>query len=241
MDTRKQGFTLFEILVTMLVMIAIAGTAYFSLVRSTGSRSLERGAEVLHSMLRVARTQAIMNGTYARVIINADSLDEGAYLRKVGVMIRDDKNPNFWYAVERGETLPEGVYLVPQSGSVILPAGLPRSIYKRKNDDTTKDTAVFDYKYPLKDSVSDQVEADPDWICIQFAPNGRLSSIEYSGGGLVPLSNQLIVAKGSRVGGSIAFSDDVDYIGIAFKRGGSTYRSRESGLFEYEEGKVEDG
>lgn len=240
MESRNKAFTLFEILVVLLVMVVIAGMAYLSLAKSSGDRALERGAEMLHSMVRVARTQAIMNGTYARLIINADSGDPEAYLRKVGVMIRDDQKDDFWYAVERGGFLPEGVFLVPQSGSVELPAGLPKSIYKSDNGDSALDTAVFDYQYPLKASVSEKVESDPDWICIQFAPNGRLSSISYHGGGLVPLSNQLILAKGNWAGDTVVFSEAERFVGIAFKRSGSTYRSEESGLFEYAEGEGED-
>lgn len=240
MKNRVKAFTLFEILVVLLVMVVIAGMTYLSLAKSSNDRALEKGAEMMHSMVRIARTQAIMNGTYARVIINADSGDSEGYLRKMGVMVRDDENDNFWYAVERGGFLPEGVFVVPQSGEIELPSGMPRSIYKRENDDASQDTAVFDYQYPLKASVSDSVESDPDWICIQFSPNGRLSSINYHGSGLVPLSNQLILAKGNRRDGTVVFLPDAQFMGIAFKRGGSSYRSGESGLFEYEEGEVED-
>lgn len=229
---RKTAFTLFELLVTLAVLSIVAGAGFFTISRSTGERSLERAAETVHSMVRIARTQAITNGKYARLIINADSSDPESYLRRIGVVIQDDVQDK-WVAIDRGAYLPEGVFIVPQgSDKVTLSNTARRSVYKVANTDTVS-SAVYRLEYPLKEAVLENAANQPDWICIQFAPNGRLSTTNWGGGGgVVPLSNQLIISKGSWVGDNVDLRNDESFIGIAFKKGGSSYQTSEADLVD---------
>ncbi len=247
-ELRKSAFTLFELLVTMSVISIVAGAAFYTIAKSTNDRALERAADTLHSMVRIARTQAITNGVHARLIINNDSTDSESYLRRVGVVLEGadkiidgDDDFDSVLAIERGILLPEGVYVVPQSGAVVIPGAMPKSIYKKKNNDPSDETAVYRFEYPLKAPVPVDVQGDSSWICIQFAPNGRLSSCEHGGGGLVPRSNQLILAKGQSEGNQVVFRDAQQFVGIAFKLSGSSYSSSEVGLFELEKEDVEEG
>ncbi|MBD5779709.1 prepilin-type N-terminal cleavage/methylation domain-containing protein [Pelagicoccus sp. NFK12] len=232
----KAAFTLFELLVTMAVISVLAGIGFYSIARGTEDRALEKGADILHSMVRVARTQAITNGVHSRLIINADPNDPESYLRRIGVVIEDPES-GYVKAVDRGALLPEGIYLVPQGEGVQFPSGWPetgrRSVYRKANGDTTDDTAVYAFDYPLKDRIPENTAGKPDWICIQFAPNGRLSTVNWGGGGgLVPLSNQLVLANGRMVSGNLSVTNVNDYIGIAFKRNGSSYQTREADLVD---------
>ncbi|MBC2605383.1 pilus assembly FimT family protein [Pelagicoccus albus] len=230
----KSGFTLFELLVTLTVITVIAAAGFLSIARGTDERSLEKAADMLHSMVRIARTQAITNGVHSRLIISLDQSDASSYLRKVGVVI-EASDQGYWKAVERGVVLPEGVYVVPQSGSVSFTSDWPatgrRSIYRKTNTESD-DSAIYDYEYPLQDEVSE--DSGTSWLCIQFSPNGRLSSAEWGGGGLVPVSNQLVLAKGNWDGSKVAFRSAADFIAIAFKQSGSSYQTQETELVDDE-------
>ncbi len=231
----RSGFTLFELLVTLSVISMVLGIGFYSIARGTDDRALEKGADILHSMVRVARTQAITNGVHARLIINADVNDPDSYLRRIGVVIEDEEE-KYWIAVDRGASLPKGVFLVPQGNNIDLPEGWPeagrRSIYK-KQDVSDKDSAIYKFEYPLKKKV---LEDDPDsirkWICIQFAPNGRLSSCDWGGGYISPSNNQLVIAKGLLSDGGMTVVDKDAFIGIAFKQNGSSYETKESKVID---------
>lgn len=244
----KAGFTLIELLVTLAVISTLVGVGFYSIARGTNERALERGADVLHSMIRVARTQAITNGVHARLIINADASDPESYLRRIGVVLEgdgevtiDESTHDTVQAVERGALLPEGIYIVPQGSDALVRSGFPRSIYRQVNGDTLDDTAVYSFEYPMKEAVPVNVSGTPDWICIQFAPNGRLSSATPGGGGLVPRSNQLILARGHWSGGKVDFRNAERFLGIAFKLSGASFASEDSALFELEKEEVEAG
>lgn len=244
----KSGFTLFELLITMSVISIVVGAGFYTIAKSTNDRALDRAANSVHSLVRVARTQAITSGVHARLIVNADPSDPDSYLRRIGVVLEgsasitvDEDELDSVLAVERGVLLPEGIYVVPQSGKVVLPDGMPRSIYKKKNNDPSDDTAVYRFDYPLAEPVPIVESGKPDWICIQFSPNGRLSSCEHGGGGLVPRSNQLIITKGQLVGENVVFEEGNPFVGIAFKLSGASYSSSEIDLFELAKEDVEEG
>ncbi len=247
-DQCKAAFTLIELLVTMAVISTLIGVGFYSIARGTNERALERGADMLHSMIRVARTQAITNGVHARLIINADKSDPESYLRRIGVVLEGNVDVTIAtetyhtvQAVERGALLPEGVYIVPQGDTALVKSGFPRSIYRQKNDDSSDDTAVYGFAYPMKAAVPVDVSGAPDWICIQFAPNGRLSSATPGGGAEVPRSNQLILARGHWSGGKLDFQDAERFLGIAFKLSGASFASEDSALFELAKDAVEVG
>ncbi|MDQ8187566.1 prepilin-type N-terminal cleavage/methylation domain-containing protein [Pelagicoccus sp. SDUM812002] len=229
------AFTLFELLITMAVISLLVSIGFYTIARGNEDRALDKGADILHSMVRVARTQAITNGVHARLIINADTDSPESYLRRIGVVI-ENTNKNEWIAIDRGAYLPEGIFVVPQGNEVTLPEGWPesgrRSVYKKTNYDSDG-LAVYSFDYPLADPVNESQESEPNWICIQFAPNGRLSEGNWGGGSnSPPLNNQLVLAKGGRNGDGVVIADANDYIGIAFKLNGSSYQTRERSLID---------
>lgn len=229
-SARKNAFTLFELLVTMSIITIIAAGGYLTLARSTSDRSLERAADTLHSLVRIARTQAITNGVHSRLIINNDPSDKESYLRRIGVMIEDTTTSGYWTAVDRGTYLPEGVYVVPQAGEVSFPADWPatgrRSVYQVTNQ-TGDGPALYNFDYPLKEKVAETEDGKPEWLCIQFAPNGRLSSAKWGGGDSIPEANRLIIAKGSWGSDKISLMSSNDFIGVAFKKSGGSYQTEE--------------
>lgn len=244
----QAGFTLFELLITMAVISTLVGVGFFAITRGSDDRALERGADMLHSMVRVARTQAITNGVHARLIINADKSDPESYLRRIGVVLEGDERVTIEedtydtvLAVERGALLPEGVHIVPQDSDALVQSGFPRSIYRKKNNDASDDTAVYGFKYPMKEPVPVGVSGTSEWICIQFAPNGRLSSATPGGRALVPRSNRLILARGQWSSGKLDFQGAERFLSIAFKLSGASFASEDSALFELEMTDVEAG
>lgn len=206
----------------------LVGISFYSIARGTEDRALEKGADILHSMVRLARTQAITNGVHARLIINADPSDPESYLRRVGVVI-EHTVVNEWIAVDRGASLPKSVFLVPQGNGINLPDGWPetgrRSVYK-KTKFNPDGLALYSFDYPLADPVNESQDGKPDWICIQFSPNGRLSAANWGGGSATPSNNQLVLASGSYVGDEVFISDSNEYIGIAFKMNGSSFQTK---------------
>lgn len=237
-NSRKKigGFTLFELLITMSVIVLMAGILYTSIDFKRSSGNLDRGLEAVHSMVRVARSQALVNGVSCRMIINFDETDEENFLRKIGIMIKDDSAANKWKAVDRGMLLPEGVYVVPR-GKVDFADNWPadpdrKSVYKKENSDTVQYGSVFKYEYPLVISVPE--DSGVDWIAIQFAPNGRLEVVEYDGGGLPPLSNQIVVGRARWVGALLSFTDFVDLKGVRFKRNGASFSIEDASKLGYD-------
>lgn len=233
----KNGFTLLELLVVIGAIVILAAAGFMSLRGMKSNLAVDRAADMLHSMVRVARTQAITNGVHSRLIVSLDSDDPGSYLRRVGVVIEDLDTTNGWIAVERGVLLPEGVHVVPQAGDIEFSDTWPesgrRSIYKVKQTDSEQGNAVYGLEYPLKESVVEGSEGSVSWICVQFAPNGRLSTCEWGGGGgIPPSSNRLLLARSSWQNGKVLFLNPEDAVGIKFKLSGSSYETEEEALLD---------
>lgn len=234
--TETRGFTLFELLTTMSVIVLMAGILYASIDLKSSSSSLDRGLEAVHSMVRVARSQAIVNGVSCRMIINFDNTDKDNFLRQIGIVIKDDSAMGMWKAVDRGVMLPEGVYVVPRSKATFAgswPVNPDRkSVYKKESTDSVQGGAVFKYEYPLVASVPEN--AGVDWMAVQFAPNGRLEVIEYDGGGLPSLSNQIVVGRAQWVGSALTFTDFEDLKGVRFKLNGASFSVKDASKLGYD-------
>lgn len=231
----KTGFTLLELLVVLTSIVVLAAAGFLSMRGMKHNLSLDRAADMLHSMVRVARTQAITNGVHSRLIVSLDTSDPDSYLRRVGVVIEDPDTTNGWVAVERGVLLPEGVRVVPQEGDIDFSDTWPvsgwRSIYKIRQTDSEQGNAVYSLDYPLKETVVEGAGGVP-WVCIQFAPNGRLSGCVWGGEGVAPSTNRLVLAHASWQSGNVLFLDPEETIAIKFKISGASYETTEGALLD---------
>lgn len=122
MNQKKSAFTLIELLVVVALMGLLIGGIGFSLKGGSG-KAIEASQRIAIGMLQNARNQAIMHGTSARLIINADKGDPEKYLRQFGIIYgdteksSDNNNPDYWLATGKGELLPENVRFMPNYGS----------------------------------------------------------------------------------------------------------------------------
>ncbi|MCD6460686.1 prepilin-type N-terminal cleavage/methylation domain-containing protein [bacterium] len=84
MNSKKSGFTLFEILVTVIIMIVMAGLALPTLTKFSEGLSLRSAAAQLSSMMRLAQRYAINYNSVYRVDINPQDNWAGIYSGDTG-------------------------------------------------------------------------------------------------------------------------------------------------------------
>lgn len=111
----RRGFTLIELLVVISIIALLAGVVGMALKDGNPGASLRSAQSTLVSMVSVARGQAALNQSDARLLVYAsssttDDMDKERYLRYVRVVV--DKSGT-WTPVGEAVMLPEGAYVVP--------------------------------------------------------------------------------------------------------------------------------
>lgn len=229
---RRNGFTLLELLVSMSMITIIVAVSLTVIDWDGGQRSVSRAVDVLGDAIRVTRTQAIMNGSSARLLVNFDETDEERYLRFLGIMVKETDGSGNWSAVDRGSYLPAGCYVVPRTdvgiefvdwGSTETPH---KGVCEKERDG---DLAEYNYVYPFADPVAEG--SGPKWLVWQFGPDGRLEVCGGTGG--APVKNYFVVGEGNRDGASkIVFSNDTTAQGLGVKLTGALFRINEVAYYE---------
>ena len=239
------AFTLFELLVAMSVIAIIAAITFAKVDLRIFRDSPSAGIRTLSDLMRVARTQAILNAAPARLIINYDETDIDRFLRYAGVVVADTDENGFltgdWRAVDRGVYLPTGVYVVPNDGYAIGLSGVSfsttwasadggrrESRYDINNIDS--DAAVFRYEYPANDPVPEG--SGPRWIALQFGPDGRLQAATEDGSGNPPVANYLVVGLARYQADGLTFADGETVKGIGVKRSGALFSIEDVDYYE---------
>lgn len=115
---RRSGFTLIELLAAMGVIILMLGAGGLALAGRGGEGvALSNGQTALSGMVTLARSQAVLHQTAARLLVYgnqppAAAADANKYLRTFQVVRQEGST---WVAVGDPVTLPPGVCVVPQS------------------------------------------------------------------------------------------------------------------------------
>lgn len=239
----RSGFTLLELLAVLAVMTILGGMGMAGLGMLSQPRALDSAQSQLHALLRVARSQAVLNGTDSRLIINLDKDDPDRFLRFAGIVTRHPSDPSKWKAVHPGTFLPQGVYVVPQPSAAesLFDGGWKaggggedhKSDYHRDNAGPP-DEAVCTLAYPRRDYVSISDPESVPWICFQFGPDGRIEAVDLpdASGGLPPVSNEIVLASGStRSDGTVSFGVTQNMVGILIKRNGHSMVTSNSEIF----------
>lgn len=111
----RAGFTLMEMLVVIGIISIFVGVIGFGFLRGSGSATvgLQSAQSTLVALLTQARSQAVITGRDAAVLVNNNSANATRYRRYISVVVRDASNT--WQPLDIGVYLPEGVYVVPRA------------------------------------------------------------------------------------------------------------------------------
>lgn len=106
---KKNGFTLTELLVVIMIMVILMAIGGISILQNNSGRGLQAGVSVLESAINEARSVAISRGTSARMLINDDNSDISKYRRQILTVVSDGSGG--WEPAFRAISLPSNVYL----------------------------------------------------------------------------------------------------------------------------------
>ncbi len=110
------AFTLIELLI-VLGLIMVASSVMVISTSNNDGLALKSSQRLISSIAHGARGQAILNQAKTRIIIYADKgvkRDEEKFLRYIGIITQDEKNPKKWNAATKGTYLSKGIYFIPQ-------------------------------------------------------------------------------------------------------------------------------
>ena len=120
MVKNDRGYTLIELLVVLALMTIAFSFIIVNTMNNKGM-SLKSSQRIISAVAQGAKGQAIMKQSSARLIIYADQSegsDENKYLRYVGIVTQDPRNPRKWIAGTDGTYLPKGIYFMPEISQI---------------------------------------------------------------------------------------------------------------------------
>lgn len=219
------GFTLFEVIVTLSLIVVLSSIVYVSGNYGLENRALGRASSDMGLMLKAARVEAILSGRDSRLIINIDETDSDRFLRYVGIMTRDDNDPTLWVASHSGIFLPESIYVVPQTTTGVVFGNWDESVSARKSRYRCQageaTLALANIEYPEISPVADNI--GQEWIVYQFSPDGRLDAADSPSCSSGPASNnnQVVLAPAELDGsGNLVFNDSDKVRGLVLRQNG---------------------
>lgn len=175
-DTTHKGFTLVELLVVIMIIMMLSGIIVVA-IQPTSSQNLASAQRTLQSLIQSAQTAAVMRNTPTRVIIYAevptDILDSEKLSKShrfMGVVAWND-DTNEWEPVNRGTSLPKGIYFVPPGAATLYTGTLPAAAVESRDGSGTLSTESF--RFPSTGSPNE------DYYFIEFDSNGLLDSTEH--------------------------------------------------------------
>ena len=131
MRSRKQAFTLVELLVVISIMLVAASILFVG--GNSGKRAkLNASQRIVSGIAQGARGQAILKGATTRLIVYSDDTEnseEAKKLRFFGIIFEDSNGD--WVAATQGTFIPEGIYFDPDGA--------------KSGDSTTRPTMQLEY------------------------------------------------------------------------------------------------
>ena len=117
-----RAVTLIELLVVVTLIAFLTGALGMALRHPGEAVALQAAQDTIAGLCRAARSRAVLTRQNARLVVAADPVDAGGYLRYLQVVHEDGAGSNRWQAEGAGIWLPRGVYLVPPAAVPGQPA-----------------------------------------------------------------------------------------------------------------------
>lgn len=193
----KSAFTLVELLV-VIALVLIASSLIFVGGGGGDGAALSSSQRIVSGIAKGARSQAILKGATARLIIHNDPSEPEKYRRLFGIIYADtdpDNNPNTpapnpptaWFAGTQGTLLPEGIYFDPDESE-------DTDLNDRWNDQLT-----MDLEYPRSVSKSEGGADAQEFFYYEFNSNGTMApgfsnaALVIRAGTLKPEGNDFVI------------------------------------------------
>ena len=210
MEMHGKGYTLIELLVVLALMTIAFSFIIVNTINNDGI-ALKSSQRILSAIAQGAKGQAIMKQSLTRLIIYADqseNRDDNKYLRYVGIVTQDPKNPRRWIAGTDGTYLPKGIYFMPELSQIA--SGRDKRI------------GTMFIEYPrIKPQFNDRRSGEK-YYYYEFNSNGTMAAncvntwLIFGVGELMPKGNRRL---------DISFNDPANELlkaGLIFRKVGST-------------------
>jgi type II secretory pathway pseudopilin PulG len=167
------GFTLFELLVVIGLMVAGTAVAIVTLRGGGSGAARDAAVALLSSRVAQARRLAVSLGRPTRLFVHADPAMPERFLRQVVVCVQEGGD---WRPVDAGCLLPEGIVVLPPVAlTTVGPGAVCRAMddWSRPSGGALRSTVLEDF---LAEGSGAPVLGTTAWRYLHFAVTGSTRS-----------------------------------------------------------------
>ena len=224
----SRGFTLIELLVVIGLISVLAAGIGIAMRDGNPTASLRAGQNSVVGLLSAARGQAALNQTDAMIVVDVTDVTKEECLRALQVVVRAGAGLDQWRPVGDPLLLPQGVYVVPPSGTSIAGVTLDGGWSSDRRSKGFQSTAAL----PL----TERPYSSPDYL---YYPTGAFASRTYlkfqlfSALGTTSGAGTILVTSGKRTGAATVSLDNPEVLrGVLVSRYGVATLINEAATFD---------